>query len=80
MQWKRVVSDVTGVRIGAVLEQEPEDVGVLYSYVQRGGAIVTLVNETWLLGQGLTQRRNVTGGTRLEKSFNSQCRCHGRRL
>ena len=80
MKWKCVVTLVTCMRIGAVFEQEPDCIRVMHGHMQRGRAIVTLVNETWLPSQKFAQRSDVSRGTRVEERLNRGCRCHGCRL
>ena len=77
MQRERVVTLVARMRIRAVFEQEPDGAGVPDSDVQRSGAIVALVNETWLVCHELAQRSNISGCARGEERLDSRDRCHG---
>jgi hypothetical protein len=62
VQREGVVADVAGVWIGAVLEQEPQGVGVAYREVKPGRAVaIALAHQAGLAAQEAAERANVAG-------------------
>ena len=60
MERQCVVALVAGVGIGAVLEQEPDSLRMIYCDVKAGCARVTLMSEARLAREQFAQGGNVT--------------------
>ena len=71
MQRKRVVTVVTSIWFCAVLEQQPDSLGMMHGDMEGGRSRVALASEAGLARKQFAQRRDVTRAARREKGLDS---------